>query len=145
MRTRSTLSVLAAVLVAAAAAVGPAEAAGDLATRTTRLDLKLGSKDNDYAISQADFQLETGKAYRLSITSNGSKEMAWVAPEFFRNIWVREVKVGELEVHTSVVEHVEFDGEGTIDLYLVPIRTGTYGWEIEGLADKGMKGTLVVK
>jgi hypothetical protein len=57
---------------------------------------------------------------------------------------VREVKVGEMEVHTSIVEHLEFDGAGTIDLYFVPIRTGTDDWEIEGPVEKGMKGTINV-
>ena len=125
---------------------GIAMAAGDLATRTTRLpELKLGLPGNDYGVSQANYELETGKSYRLPITANGGKEMAWEAPEFFRNIWIREVRVGEMEVHTSIVEHVEFDGEGTIDLYFVPVRTGTFEWEVDGLGEQGMKGTITVK
>ena len=136
----------AAVALLTALAATPALAAGDLATKVTKLpELRLGSPESDFSVSQTSYELETGKAYRLPITSNGAKEMAWMAPDFFRNVWVREVRVGELEIHTPVVGHVAFDGEGTIDLFFVPIRTGTYAWEVAGLAERGMRGTITVR
>jgi hypothetical protein len=47
--------------------------------KATRLpELTLGSAESDLAVSQHDFAPESGKAYRLSMTSNGAKEMEWL-------------------------------------------------------------------
>ena len=39
---------------------------------------------------------------------------------------------------------VEFDDEGEIDIYFVPIRPGTYEYYIENQREDGMLGTFVV-
>ena len=44
---------------------------GDLAIRAKKLELKLGSEKSDYDMSQKIFEMETGKAYRLEISSMG--------------------------------------------------------------------------
>ena len=44
-------------------------AKGDLAIRAKKLELKLGSETSDYDMSQKVFEMETGKAYRLEISS----------------------------------------------------------------------------
>ena len=124
----------------------PAFGAGDLSTRARKLEtLQLGKAGDDYFVGPETYELESGKAYRLPVTSAGAKEMALVAPEFYNAIWLREIKVGDMEIHARTLEHLEFDGAGTIELYFVPVRTGTFAWEIEGLAEQGMKGTFVVK
>ena len=64
-------------------------AKGDLAIRAKKLELKLGSDTSDYDMSQKVFEMETGKAYRLEISSMGFKEYEIEAEDFFRNIWVR--------------------------------------------------------
>lgn len=144
--TRTALAALAAAAGLTLAVAEDARATGDLATKATKLpELKLGAPDNDFAVSQTSYELETGKAYRLPITSNGAKEMAFVAPELFGSIWINQIVINHLEVHTPVVRHLEFDDAGTMELYFVPIRTGTFSWEIKGLAERGMKGTFVVK
>ena len=43
-------------------------------------------------MSQKTFELETGKAYRLEISSMGFKEYEFEAEEFFRNIWIRKLR-----------------------------------------------------
>jgi hypothetical protein len=55
-----------------------ATAEGDLALRPERLpDMVLGLGDAGYGVSQKDYALVTGKAYRLKIKSTGEKECAW--------------------------------------------------------------------
>ncbi|MFK8252144.1 cupredoxin domain-containing protein [Ancylobacter terrae] len=137
----------AAVAVAGALLAGPA-LAGDLAKGRQDLpEIILGDKDgNDFAVPVKDITMEGGKSYRLKVTSNGGKEYKFMAPEFFRNVWMNQIVINHLEIHPyGAPHHIEFDEEGTIALEFVPIRTGTFDWWIEGLQDKGMKGTLTVK
>ena len=68
-------------------------AKGDLAIRAKKLELKLGSEKSDYEMSQKIFEMETGKAYRLEISSMGFKEYEIEAEDFFRNIWIRGIEV----------------------------------------------------
>ena len=66
-----------------------AQAAGDLTRRPQKLpDLVMGSDESDYYLSQKEYELETGKAYKLAIISNGQKEYAMVAPDFFASIFL---------------------------------------------------------
>ena len=49
-------------------------AEGDLSIRSKKLVLNLGSDKSDYDMSQKFLNTETGKVYRLEITSMGFKE-----------------------------------------------------------------------
>ncbi len=82
---------------------------------------------NDFAVPVKDITMEGGKSYRLNVTSNGGKEYKFMAPEFFRNIWMNQIVINHLEIHPyGAPHHIEFDDAGTISLEFVPIRTGTY-------------------
>ncbi len=120
-------------------------AKGDLAIRAKKLELKLGSETSDYDMSQKVFEMETGKAYRLEISSMGFKEYEIEAEDFFRNIWIRNIEVAGIEIDTPVIEEIEFEREGEIEIKFVPIRPGEYDFEIEGLQSKGMVGKFIVK
>ena len=120
-------------------------AKGDLAIRAKKLELKLGSDKSDYEMSQKVFQLETGKAYRLEISSMGFKEYEFEAEDFFRNVWIRNIEVEGVEIDTSIINEIEFEREGEIEIKFVPIRPGRYEFEIEGLQSKGMVGEFIVK
>ena len=120
-------------------------AKGDLAIRAKKLELKLGSEKSDYDMSQKVFEMETGKAYRLEISSMGFKEYEIEAEEFFRNIWIRGIEVKGIEIDTSVINEIELEREGEIEIKFVPIRPGDYEFEIEGLQSKGMQGMFVVR
>src|SRR5689334_13327081 len=109
---------LAALMVATAAL-----AEGNLASNPEDLpELKLSG---DLKMSETEYSLKTGKYYRLEITSDGEEEFAWVAPELFRNSWVNQVVVNELEFKGSIYS-LEFDAAGTFELTFVPIRPGHY-------------------
>ena len=118
---------------------------GDLAIRAKKLELKLGSEKSDYEMSQKIFEMETGKAYRLEISSMGFKEYEIEAEDFFRNIWVRGIEIEGIEIDTPVINEIELEREGEIEIKFVPIRPGDYEFEIEGLQSKGMKGLFKVR
>lgn len=134
-------------MLLAASLVLPALAAGDLARRVTRLEpLVFGDgEENDFRISRSTIELETGKLYMLPLQAKGYKEYRWEAPEFFRNIWVSQVVVEDLEIHTTTIDALEFDDQGTIEFWFVPIRTGEFDWYVRDFEAKGMHGRIVVR
>src|SRR5690606_22545036 len=134
---------LSAVLVVGALAV-PAQAEGNLAANATRLpDLMIDSAELSF--SETRFELETGKYYRLRIVHDGGEELAVVAPELFRNSWINPVIINALEITPYGLYSVEFDDEGTIDIWFVPIRPGEYKFWADGYESRGMVGKFVVK
>jgi hypothetical protein len=145
---RRQLLTLAATGAAGALILPRAASAIDLAKGRTDLpEIVLGDTNgNDFAVPVKDITMEGGKSYRLNVTSNGGKEYKFMAPEFFRNIWMNQIVINHLEIHPyGAPHHIEFDDAGTISLEFVPIRTGTFQWWIDGLQEKGMAGTLTVK
>jgi hypothetical protein len=123
-----------------------ARAEGDLALKPERLpDMVLGLGEAGFGISQKDFTLSTGKAYRLKIKSTGAKECAWQAPQFTNFIWLRKVEVNKVEIKASHVYEIEMEREGEAEIFFVPIRPGEYAWGCKGLESKGMAGRFIVK
>jgi hypothetical protein len=141
---RALLAFGAATLAIAATRRG--EARGDLATRAQRLDpLVLGNDDSDFWMSQKEWRLETGRYYRWRIASSGKREYNLVAPELWRNAWIRQVQIGRIEIKTGTLEELDFDGEGSVEVFFVPIRTGTFPLRLRGLEERGMTGTVIVE
>ncbi|HZA01347.1 MAG TPA: copper-binding protein [Hyphomicrobiaceae bacterium] len=136
------------LLLATAAIALPslALAEGDLSDRPQKLpDLALGLGDTGYGVSQKDFALATGKAYRLKITSTGNKPCAWQAPMLTNSIWLRKVEVNRVEIKASHLYEIEMEREGEAEIYFVPIRPGKYAWSCRGLEGKGVAGEFMVK
>jgi hypothetical protein len=125
---------------------GFALAKGDLATRATRLEpLVLGNDQTDFFMSSKEYKLETGKYYRWKVESSGKREYNLVAPEFWRNAWIRQVAVGKIEIKTGTLEELDFDDAGSVEVFFVPIRPGTYDFRLRGLEERGMTGKLIVE
>lgn len=140
-RTVITRRALAAA-VSLALVAAPVLAEGNLASKPVDLpELKLTA---DLKMSQTEYQLETGKYYRIDITSDGEEEFAWMAPELFRNVWVNQVVVNDLEIKAADIYSLEFDAAGTFNLTFVPLRPGRYEFYVDGYQDKGMLGAFVV-
>jgi hypothetical protein len=119
-------------------------AEGNLASDATRLpDLTLDSAA--LSMSWTETELETGKYYRWRIVHDGGEEFQVVAPDLFRNSWINQVVIDDLEVKPFGLHSVEFDDEGTIDIWFVPIRPGDYAFGIAGFESRGMAGTFVVR
>jgi hypothetical protein len=91
------------------------------------------------------WELETGKYYQLDITSDGNEEIAVVAPELFRNSWINQIVVNDLEVKSYGLYSVEFDDAGTFNISFVPIRPGEYEIYVPGYENRGLKGKFIVK
>jgi len=123
-----------------------ARAEGDLALKPEKLpDMVLGLGEAGFGVSQKDFTLSTGKAYRLKIRSTGEKECAWQAPQFTNFIWLRKIEVNKVEIKASHVYEIEMEREGEAEIFFVPIRPGEYAWGCRGLESKGMAGRFIVK
>lgn len=122
---------------------GPALAEGNLASNAERLpDMEIDSAALTF--SQTEFTLETGKYYRWRIVHDGGEEFQIVAPDLFRNSWINQVVIDDLEVQPLGLYAVEFDDEGTIDVWFVPIRPGVYEFKVPGYETRGLAGTFTV-
>lgn len=127
-----------------AAGLSSAHAEGNLAASPERLpDMELNSAELTMTPNQ--FELETGKYYRWRIVHDGGEEFSIVAPDLFRNSWINQVIINDLEVAPYGLYSVEFDDEGIIDIWFVPIRPGSYDFWVEGYESRGMLGTFTVK
>jgi uncharacterized cupredoxin-like copper-binding protein len=136
--------ILLGISLVAAPALALAE--GYLALKPEKLpDIVLGLGETGYGVSQKDFALSTGKAYRLKIKSTGQKECAWQAPEFSNFIWLRKIEVNKVEIKASHVYEIEMEREGEAEIFFVPIKPGEYAWGCRGLESKGMAGRFIVK
>jgi hypothetical protein len=103
-------------------------------------------KGNDFAVSTKTIEMESGKSYRLLITSKGGKEYEFFAPEFLRSVWLNQIIINRIEVHMAgPPNHLEFDDAGTMAVDFVTIRPGTFTWRVKGFEDKGMTGQFIVK
>ena len=143
-RAPRLLALCAMLFSALALAVTPASAEGNLAASPERLpDMQLDS--DSLTITPNEFELETGRYYRWRIVHDGGEEFAIVAPELFRNSWINQVIINDLEVTPYGLYSVEFDDEGTIDIWFVPIRPGSYDFWVDGYETRGMLGTFTVK
>ncbi len=124
----------------------PPEAAaeGNLARRAERLaELKI---DAASGFSIKSYRLETGKFYRLRVISDGLDEYSFRFPELSRNAWFDQIVIEDKEVkpHGGVYS-LEFDDEGGIDVYFIPIRPGNYEFFVENYRESGMLGTFEVR
>lgn len=125
------------------AVTGAGLAEGNLASDPVRLPVL--EIRGDLSMSETEYTLETGKYYLWSIYSDGQEEFAVVAPELMRNSWVNQIVINDLEVKPmGGIYSVEFDDEGTIDIWFVPIRPGRYEFWVDGYETRGMLGAFMV-
>ncbi len=86
-----------------------------------------------------------GKFYELPINADGTAEIALEGPSFFRNVWVNEVVINDIEVRPLGVESLEFDDEGTATISFVTIRPGTFTLRIPGTTADTQQAVFNVK
>lgn len=142
MRAWSVCGAIGALILSLALAA-PASAQGGLTTRATDLDpLELSSGT---PFPDQPYELETGKYYRWSIEADGTAELAIAAPEFFRNIWINEVVINNIEIRPLGLDSIEFDDAGAATISFVPIRPGTFSFQAPGTDSESMRGSFIVK
>ena len=109
-------------------------------------ELVLGEPGNDFVVNQKDFELVAGQGYRWPITAKGSFEYKFMAPDFFRNVWMNQIVIDDLEVHMAgPPAHLEYDAPGSMMVQFSTVRPGEYEWWIDGLKEKGMAGKIIIK
>jgi hypothetical protein len=124
--------------------VAGAHAEGNLASQPERLELSIDTRTLTF--SNTTYELETGKYYIWEITHDGLEELMIRSPDLFRNSWINQITINDLEVHTSgSIYGVEFDDEGMLAISFVPIRPGDYEFFAAGFEERGLSGTFVVR
>ncbi len=77
-------------------------------------------------LADKPLELEAGVYYRISIKADGSAEMALSGPAFFRNCWVNEIVISDIEVRPIGVDSIEFDDEGEATISFICIKPGQF-------------------
>ena len=140
--TRYTISLIAFIFLVLPGQSAWGQAAGLLAGGAEKLaPITLSS---GMPIADAPYELKSGKYYRLEIVCDGSAELAIGGADFFRNIWVDEVVINDIEVRPMGLSSLEFDDEGSAEIKFIAIRPGTYELRIPGTTGEtqGVKITI---
>ena len=74
--------------------------------------LQFGSEENPASMEPREYKLKVGKGYRLKISASDLNEYAFVAPAFFRNIYIRKIEVGDVEIKAPTLDEIEFEKGG---------------------------------
>lgn len=137
---------LPAVVMAAAATLAAAnDAHAQAGLLSHRKDLAPITLASGKPLAAAPYELEAGKYYRIAIESDGSAELAVAGAEFFRNMWVNEVVINDIEVRPLGVDSIEFDDEGKATISFVPIRPGTFVLRVPGTSSDSQQAVFNVK
>ncbi len=102
-----------------------ANAAADLLTggATSLEPLTLSAVE---PLATAPYELQSGKYYKIDINSDGSAELGISGAEFFRNIWIDEIIINDIEIRPLGLDSLEFDDEGTATIKFIAIRPGRF-------------------
>ncbi len=129
-----------------AAVLATSAMAGDLAIKAQKLpELEIGLGDAGFGLSQKEYSLEAGKAYRWNIKGTGKQECVLRGAEFFSSIYIRQIAAGDLEILNPSFTGFELDDPSEFELYFVPIRAGKFKIGCTGLEPKGMTVDITVK
>lgn len=96
-------------------------------------------------LAEKPYELESGKHYKITIKADGSQELAIEGPKFFRNVWVNEIVINDIEVRAIGVDSIEFDDEGEARLTFITIRPGIFELKIPGSRGESQKAVFNVK
>ena len=140
-RTAATTVLATSALVLATGA--GAQSAGLLAGGAEELEpLTLSAVE---PLASGPYTLESGTYYEIDIVGDGSAELQLVAPEFFRNVWIDEVVINDLEVRPLGLDSIEFDDEGTVTVKFIAIRPGTYVMKIPGTSGESQRAEFTIR
>ena len=95
-------------------------------------------------LASEPYALEAGKYYELTIRADGSAELAIGGAEFFRNVWVDEIVINDIEVRPLGVDSIEFDAEGEATISFIPIRPGSFTLSIPGTTGETQRAVFDV-
>src|SRR5690606_41855716 len=73
-----------------------AQAQGNMAARPERLELAIDTRALSF--SNTEYTLQTGSYYVWDISHDGMEELMVQAPDLFRNSWVNQISINDIEV-----------------------------------------------
>lgn len=115
---------------------------GLLHSKTTLAPIMIGAGQ---ALAEKPYKLEAGKYYKLVLKSDGSREVPIVGAAFFRNIWVNQISINDIEVRPLGIDSFEFDDEGEIEMTFVPIKPGTFTLGLPSAKSDRERATFIVE
>ena len=155
MKKTVMAALAAAALAAPMTGVAPTEAVAQdrtitvgfagLLDRRNRTDLPPITLSVGKPLADAPLELNSGGYYRIEIVADGTGELALSGAGFFRNVWVDEVVINDLEVRPLGVDSFEFDAAGTIRLTFVAIRPGRYELRIPNTTGDTQKVDVIIR
>ena len=96
-------------------------------------------------LAEQPYELKSGQYYRIEIISDGTAELAISGREFFRNVWIDEVVINDIELRPLGIDSLEFDDEGSARISFVTIRPGTFILRIPGTTGETQQAIFNVK
>ena len=57
-------------------------------------------------LTKGPYELTAGKYYRIAVESDGSAELAVSGADFFRNVWINEIVINEIEIRPLGVDSI---------------------------------------
>lgn len=103
-----------------------------LMERANRTDLEPINLTAGRMDSAGEYNLLSGLYYRIDIIADGTQEIAVEGPGLFRNIWINEIVINDLEIRPLGLDSIEFDDAGTVTMSFIAIRPGRYELRIAG-------------
>jgi hypothetical protein len=117
-----------------------------LMDRRNRVDLEEINLTAGELKSAGEYELLSGSYYTLSITSDGTQEQSVEGPDFFRNIWINEIVINQIEVRPmGGIDSLEFDAAGTARISFIAIRPGSYVFRIRGTTGETQMATFHIR
>ena len=138
-------AIFATAMVAGLAAASSGTAHAQAGLLSGRTDLEPITLASGKPLASAPYELTAGKYYRIAIQADGSAELAVAGAEFFRNMWVNEVMINDIEVRPLGVDSIEFDDEGEATISFVPIRPGSFVLRVPGTTSDAQQAVFNVK
>jgi hypothetical protein len=95
--------------------------------------------------AEGPYRLLSGGYYRLDIVSDGTQEIAVEGPGLFRNVWINEIVINDLEIRPLGLDSIEFDDAGTVSLSFVAITPGQYEIRIRGTTGETQRAAFTIQ
>jgi len=100
----------------------------------------------EYYFTPSALTFEAGKPYKVELVNVGQIKHEFTAEDFFASVAWRKAESGQSEIKAPYFTEIEVFAGQTVELFFVPISTGTFDLlcEIEGHLEAGMRGTVTV-
>jgi DNA-binding protein len=113
-----------ALLALSLAFAGPASAQSGMVGKAAELPpIKLASGE---PLAEKPLEISAGKYYEIKIVSDGSAEKAISGAAFFRNLWIDEIVINDIEIRPLGLDSIEFDDEGEAEISFIAIKPGVF-------------------